>query len=117
MCLYMYHCVVARHTFPHHTEPCAICKDTLRDPVEINCPGFCTYCRECALSWFGGCATNRCPKCNVDVTAIKYKGGVVPLQVRKPTDQRPPPRKATKATTNSKSKTTATSATTTPSPT
>ena len=89
-CLCMY-CVTA-HTFPHHTEICAICKGALRDPVELNCPGFCKYCRECALRWFGGCATNKCPKCNVDVTAMKYRGGAVPLRASTPTAQRPPPR-------------------------
>ena len=112
--------LLTRHILPHHTGMCAICHNTIRDPVELNCPGFCKYCRECTLEWFGGCSTNKCPKCNVNVTAMKYGGGAVPLRMSNITGQRPRsnPKKTTSTSTN---KTTTSNAMldamTTPSPT
>lgn len=79
---------------------CPICltEIAMDQIVMTNCPGFCQFCRNCSLEWFGACGKNKCPVCNVPVTAILHNGQ--PVQLPAPHTPAPPRRPPKKLSTN-----------------
>ena len=90
----------------HNTAPresryeCPIClMEIVPDQIVMtNCPGFCRFCRNCSLEWFGACGKNTCPVCNVTVSSMLHNAQ--PVQLPAPHTPAPPRRIPKKSNTN-----------------